>query len=149
MQTAELSIGRLRPEELSKQEELLVITGEHFLSFAIFDQKGQMLLFEKYAVGTGELDKVLGSIPWLQQVYAQVKLAYFTPDSLTVPASLYEPATLAEQLSLVHGEKPNQVLMYDFCSQHQVYVAYRMDKTFLKTWFLACTVFVASAPKTG
>jgi hypothetical protein len=137
VQPPEISIAPIETSSLTGEEQLLAIYGAGFLAFTVTDSAGQVLVFEKHALPAtvpNALEQCLQNNPWLQQKYKQVKTAYFTPDTVTLPSALYDPATAGEHITLLYGPNDHKVMLHDYTGAFNTYQVYRVEKAALKQW---------------
>ena len=135
MTIAEISIQTLTPEADLSTHDLLVTVSSGFFAYTIFDEHGQLKLFEKYT--RPENDPGLFSPlniqgDWLTKNYRQVKVAYFSADTIAMPSRFYHPNTAAGHLDEVYGDTGEEILLNDFISPRSLYCIYRVEKDMVR-----------------
>lgn len=136
MTIAEISINNLPEGADTKQYDLLLAVAPGFFAYTIADSGNQVLLFEKFALpatGWGAFNPASEPGGWLNRAYRKVKVAYFSAETITLPAKLYNPAGAGEQLDLVYGDTGEDILLNDFINHRSLYCLYRVQKDLVRT----------------
>jgi hypothetical protein len=132
----EISINTLSPDTDTSGHDLLITVSAGFFAYTIFDENGLLRLFEKYTHTGQNVDSSPSfniQSKWITHHFRQVKVAYFTPDAITIPARLYQPASASGQLDYVYGDAGEELLLNDFISQRSVYCLYRVEKDLVRS----------------
>lgn len=132
---AEISINTIQPQTDLSRCDLLAVISPGFFAYAIADEGGNLLLFEKYTRSVNDTHSFSFQTEggWLEKTYRQVKVAYFSPDTVTMPSRYFQPANAALHLDAVYGDTGEGILLNDFITHRSVYCVYRVPKELVRT----------------
>jgi hypothetical protein len=132
---AEISINTLSPAEDLSAYNLLVTLSPGFFAYAVTDTHGVLKLFEKYTRAgndTAFLSQLDTQNNWLQKTYRQVKVAYFSQETVAMPSLYYHPGTAPEHLDYIYGDTGETIMLNDFISHRSLYCLYRVEKDLVR-----------------
>lgn len=132
---AEISINTLQPGADCSGFDLLAALSPEFFAYTIVDAEGNLKLFEKYTRSTRDAQNFSFDTEgeWLSRTYRQVKVAYFSPDTVTMPSRYFQPGNAAIHLDTVYGDTREDILLNDFITHRSVYCVYRVPKDVVRT----------------
>lgn len=136
MSRAEISINSIQPGTDLSGCDLLAAISPGFFAYTIVDEAGNLKLFEKYTRPVQDAQNFFSfntEGEWLSKTYRQVKVAYFSPDTVTMPSRYFQPANAAMHLDTVYGDTGENILLNDFVSHRSVYCVYRVQKELVRT----------------
>jgi Protein of unknown function (DUF3822) len=132
---AEISMNTLEPTEDVSAYNLLVVVSTGFFAYAVTDTQGVLKLFEKYTRAendAGFLSQLNTQNDWLLKTYRQVKVAYFSQETIAMPSLYYHPGSAPEHLDYVYGDTGETIMLNDFIGHRSLYCLYRVEKDLVR-----------------
>ena len=132
---AEIFINTIPQQTDFSRCDLLAAISPGFFAYAIADETGRLLLFEKYTRIANDAQPFSFQTEggWLEKTYRQVKVAYFSPDTVTMPSRYFQPGNAALHLDAVYGDTGEGILLNDFITHRSIYCVYRVPKEVVRT----------------